>query len=414
MKKGLNKDEEARKFSVKNEAIYYNGKKMLTNNIYPFEKYRFQKEYLSYGGSGIVYIAKHTFLQKNQIIKFYYPTDEISLDKNKLEIQKNSDSNLREIVANYHDAGIVDYPQNILYSIMDYMNDYLTFDDWITKRDAVFEELDENPDISKIDQGLGVIFSKTLNVAIGFLKTYLFMISKSITHGDLNKGNILVGDNFPEPPSDNRALLNRLIRENYNEIGYLEAVDVKFIDLGTSQIEETDRTYGNQRDGWLVFDTLRRLFKILLPKNKSLKQYLKYDIDNNNQKIMYSEIKELVKPDELASNLSRMIFFMNIIFGHIFNSGNSSVLLTINDEREINTIISNYPISAQDRTIDKNIMNSDTLSVINTLSKTTNENSVLWDNFFLDIKRNYPKLLNGYSIKFNRIQGEFDKRGSSI
>ena len=207
-------------------------------------------EELGKGTNGKVFKAKHKFLKQNVVIKVYaiFENNADSYkDKHKKEILKNSAFRFSKNQSVIFDAGeLKGCDRDVFYyCVMNYL-DGITLEEWIKCRD---EYKCYNPEflLSKIE----------FNAVLGFLFHCHNLIENDLnlylTHGDLNPGNIIMLNQ--NNPTDSEGFLK--FTNIYGD--YLVPMDVEFIDYGTSEWEETEKSIGVQRDIEFIFNNAKSI-----------------------------------------------------------------------------------------------------------------------------------------------------------
>ena len=339
--------EKTENLTIKNNKLYFNDSLVTEKSKYPFEKLEFIRE-IGEGANGKVYKVRHKVLKIYQVVK----VSKSDYQKNILESIKNTSGEVSEVIAVVSDAGIFDNPSETSYSIMSCINESISFSDWILCRDNLLkftqEEYNENP--LKIESyASGYIMQYSLSLAANFLYTYSKLHKASIIHGDLNPKNILIIDfilnedlfiNLDKYYNDNK--LNSEQKEKYKSkiedsirevtkhtvVGTIDFSNsiVKFIDLGTSKLESTNKSIGEDRDSNLILDNVRKILKPFF-RNSSLTNVLNIDVKKGR-------IQEKVKPSKLAGDVLRLIALINTMFGNM----HINVSIDISDRNEISDL----------------------------------------------------------------------------
>lgn len=343
--------EKTENLTIKNKKLYFNDSLVTEKSKYPFEKLEFIRE-IGEGANGKVYKVRHNVLKIYQVVK----VSKSNYHKNILESKKNTSAEVSEVIAVVSDAGIFDNPSETSYSIMSCINESISFSDWILCRDNLLrfanKEYNENP--LKIDSyASGHIVQYSLSLAANFLYTYSKLHKASIIHGDLNPKNILIIDSILnedlfinldkyyndnklnlEQKEDYKSKIENSIREviKHTAIGTIDFSNsiIKFIDLGTSKLESTNKSIGEHRDSNLILDNVRKILKPFF-RNSSLTNVLNIDVKKRR-------IQEKVKPSELAGDVLRLIALINIMFGNM-HSNNSINISDGNEISDLNRII---------------------------------------------------------------------------
>lgn len=296
-------------FTIVEKKLYFRDQLVLEEGTYPFNKLEFMKQ-IGEGANGIAYKVFHKILQIEQVIKI----SKSNYQKALLEAIKNSSTELSDVIAVVSDAGILNYPENTSYSVMSIVNNSISLKEWIDCRDNLLEfcedYLEESP-FKSISEYSGLIIQASLNLIVCLLNSYSKFVQNSTIHGDLNPHNILVRDSFFSSElhqklvkyftytEEERKLLRSLDSPINSIIDSLSSIrsrilpgtvssniyDVKFIDLGTSQIETTTRELGEQRDVDFILESTRKLLKPYFTGTSLLKFI---NLENVNGEFLFS------------------------------------------------------------------------------------------------------------------------------
>lgn len=272
-------------FTIVEKKLYFRGEEVLEEGNYPFGKLEFMKQ-IGEGANGRAYKVFHKILQMEQVIKI----SKSDYQKALLEAIKNSSTELSDVIAVVSDAGILCHPENTSYSVMSIVNNSISLKEWIDCRDNLLkfceDYLGESPFESFSDYS-GLIIQASLNLIVCILNSYSKFVQNNTIHGDLNPNNILVRDsffstelqqslveyfNYTKEERNSLELLDPSINSIVNNLNSIRSrilpgtvssniYDVKFIDLGTSQLETTTRELGEQRDVHFILDSTRKLLK---------------------------------------------------------------------------------------------------------------------------------------------------------
>lgn len=296
-------------FTIVEKKLYFRGEEVLEEGSYPFGKLEFMKQ-IGEGANGRAYKVFHKILQMEQVIKI----SKSDYQKALLEAIKNSSTELSDVIAVVSDAGILCHPENTSYSVMSIVNNSISLKEWIDCRDNLLkfceDYLRESP-FESFSYYSGLIIQASLNLIVCILNSYSKFVQNNIIHGDLNPHNILVRDSifsaelqrrlveyFKYTKEERNSLrfsdspINSII-DNLNSIrsrispGTVSSsiYDVKFIDLGTSQLETTTRELGEQRDVHFILDSTRKLLKPYFT-GTSLLQFI--NLENVNGELLFS------------------------------------------------------------------------------------------------------------------------------
>lgn len=296
-------------FTIVEKKLYFREQLVLEEGTYPFDKLEFMTQ-IGEGANGKAYKVFHKILQIEQVIKI----SKSDYQKALLEAIKNSSTELSDVIAVVSDAGILSYPENTSYSVMSIVNNSISLKEWIDCRDKLLEfcadYLRESPFKSSSEYS-SLIVQASLNLVVCLLNSYSKFVQNSTIHGDLNPHNILVRDSFFsaelqrrlveyfEYTKEERNSLEILAPPINSIINSLNSIrskispgtvsssiyDVKFIDLGTSQLETTTRELGEQRDVHFILDSTRKLLKPYFT-GTSLLRFI--NLENVNGELLFS------------------------------------------------------------------------------------------------------------------------------
>ena len=296
-------------FTIVEKKLYFRGEEVLEEGSYPFGKLEFMKQ-IGEGANGRAYKVFHKILQMEQVIKI----SKSDYQKALLEAIKNSSTELSDVIAVVSDAGILCHPENTSYSVMSIVNNSISLKEWIDCRDNLLKFCEDYLGESPFESFLyysGLIIQASLNLIICILNSYSKFVQNNTIHGDLNPNNILVRDsffstelqqslveyfNYTKEERNSLELLDSSINsiiDNLNSIrsrispGTVSSsiYDVKFIDLGTSQLETTTRELGEQRDVHFILDSTRKLLKPYFT-GTSLLRFI--NLENVNGELLFS------------------------------------------------------------------------------------------------------------------------------
>lgn len=299
-------------FEIIEEQLYFEGKSVLEGGQYPFNKFVFIDK-IGEGANGVTFKVFHKILQMDQVVKI----SRSNYQKNLLEAIKNSSTSISDVIAAVSDAGILGYPANTSYSVMPLINNSISFSDWISCRDKLLRfcnEYFEESSFKSNSQYSGQIIQSSLNLSISLLSTYSKFIKNNIIHGDLNPNNILIKDSvfnaevlksleeyFKYQNGDRKSsfrfdcAVNRILATLQQlrrkvSVGTITSsfFEVKFIDLGTSQLETTNRDFGEQRDVYFILDSARRLLKPFF-NGTSLNNFLNLEKVNGDLLLSFND-----------------------------------------------------------------------------------------------------------------------------
>ncbi len=296
-------------FTIVEKKLYFRGEEVLEEGSYPFGKLEFMKQ-IGEGANGRAYKVFHKILQMEQVIKI----SKSDYQKALLEAIKNSSTELSDVIAVVSDAGILCHPENTSYSVMSIVNNSISLKEWIDCRDNLLkfceDYLGESP-FGSFSYYSGLIIQASLNLIVCILNSYSKFVQNNTIHGDLNPNNILVRDsffstelqqrlveyfNYTKEERNSLELLDPPINSIVNNLNSIRSrilpgtvsssiYDVKFIDLGTSQLETTTRELGEQRDVHFILDSTRKLLKPYFT-GTSLLRFI--NLENVNGELLFS------------------------------------------------------------------------------------------------------------------------------
>lgn len=277
------------KISIQNGEILFNNKSLLKDGFSPFHNLEFISQ-LSYGANGIVFKVMHKILKIEQLVKLYFVENADSRDKALTESKKNSTVSMADTIARVYELGIIEEPTEIVYSIMEFVENSITLKEYLETRKRFWEILSDLCPSEKLIQSnsiFGIAFQESINIAAYFIRAIAYLIKNNLRHGDLNPGNILICNSMfslglleymekyqeCDIESDEKESLVNLIRNyysNYEIRGSIKVSEVdedrlavKLIDLGASHIEPSTVEKTNQRDTWFIYSTVYQLLSPL-------------------------------------------------------------------------------------------------------------------------------------------------------
>lgn len=296
-------------FTIVEKKLYFKDQLVLEEGNYPFDKLEFMMQ-IGEGANGKAFKVFHKILEIEQVIKI----SKSDYQKALLEAIKNSSTELSDVIAVVSDAGILSYPENTSYSVMSIVNNSISLKEWIDYRDNLLkfcEDYLEESLFKSISEYSGLIIQASLNLIVCLLNSYSKFVQNSTIHGDLNPHNILVRDDF-----FNVELQQKLVeyfsytKEERNLLRFRDSpinsiidslnsfrstispgtvssnrCNVKFIDLGTSQLGTTTRELGEQRDVHFILDSTRKLLKPYFT-GTSLLRFI--NLENVNGELLFS------------------------------------------------------------------------------------------------------------------------------
>lgn len=320
-------------FTIVEKKLYFRGEEVLEEGSYPFGKLEFMKQ-IGEGANGRAYKVFHKILQMEQVIKI----SKSDYQKALLEAIKNSSTELSDVIAVVSDAGILSHPENTSYSVMSIVNNSISLKEWIDCRDDLLkfceDYLGESPFESFSDYS-GLIIQASLNLIVCILNSYSKFVQNNTIHGDLNPHNILVRDsffstelqqrlveyfNYTKEERNSLELLDPPINSIVNNLNSIRSrilpgtvssnmYDVKFIDLGTSQLETTTRELGEQRDVHFILDSTRKLLKPYFT-GTSLLRFI--NLEDVNGELLFS-FNDPMFDDMLSKNIEKDFGILNAV-----------------------------------------------------------------------------------------------------
>lgn len=319
-------------FKVKRGRLYYDNKPIGTCKCHPgFERLRFEDEPLSEeGANGVLFRASHQILNIQQAIKVWRPEKASDFKKAKNEAKKNANRDLGNSVAHINDAGIYEYPSKIFFAVMEIVNNAKTLKEWIKLRNLSLQELESDAKTDKMRLQTLKLRScaQALNVTSGLLLCTSALYENQMTHGDLHAGNLLILDN-------EKTRTNLLQFTDIGTPGSLTPVDIRIIDIGTSEATGTNRQIGEIRDVDKLIQNTRAILSPLLTYFKtSLTEWLTLENVKEKQQSLsiWTHDNTPISPAVLAGDLLRLIIVLNLILGFATNAPNKKGYLALEDE----------------------------------------------------------------------------------
>lgn len=176
---------------------------------------------------------------------------------------------------------------------MEFVENSITLKEYIDKRNSfldILKEIEPEEHLLKKKSLFGPLFQESINIASYFLRSVSYLVKNNIRHGDLNPGNILIGNSIFSKDfnskmtdyfrfkSENDVESQIYLKEsrelliyyknnflNHIKVGEVsqDGLQVKLIDLGASQVGASTIEKTNQRDSWLIYDTINQLLSPL-------------------------------------------------------------------------------------------------------------------------------------------------------
>ena len=240
--------------------------------------------FLGGGANGAAFRGRHKILGVDHVIKIYFPDEDFDnvapylTSKASLEAKKNALPELSQAIATVFHAGRYSYPIDLEYSIMDSISNPVTLREWQVNSEDFrkFIDIERSDESAKVRAArraerersikylkqIGILKSVSLNTAAGFLGAAISLFSTGISHGDLNAGNILFKDK-PRRPDFYEEFYRSLAQREI--LGSLNPHDTRLIDLGSSDVPGTTKSYGAYRDCFFLVDNIRKLLRFDFP-----------------------------------------------------------------------------------------------------------------------------------------------------
>ena len=259
-----------------------------------FKHFHFVKQ-LGHGANAVTFVVRHKLLNIEQLVKLYFIERDkaVLVEKALTESRKNSLVALSDSIARVYDLGIIRQPVVIVFSVMEFVENSITLKEYIDKRNEsldILKKIEPEECLLKKESLFGPLFQESINIASYFLRSVSYLVKNNIRHGDLNPGNILIGNSIfsidfnskiteyfrlksetdEESKIDLKELRELLSYYNNNFINHIkvgeisqDGLQVKLIDLGASQVGPSTIKKTNQRDSWLIYDTINQLLSPL-------------------------------------------------------------------------------------------------------------------------------------------------------
>lgn len=284
---------------IDNKLVYHNNI-LKEDDKYPFDKYIICRK-IGSGKNGDIFLLEHKFLKVKHVLKIY--KDDVIYEKALAEIRKTIPMSLPIRTPIYFAAGKLDKPLNNIYVIMTFVKDSITLEMWIKKRNKFKALLKNNDNDARYNFSL---LQNTLNLSFRIILDYTYINKNNITHGDMHSKNLLVCDSLSKSVYKFNIGSNKWYRKNFppvRAIGSLNVNDIIFtlIDFGSSQVHNTTKNYGVQKD---MYNLQNIINKLLRPYIGKISNYIEFDYNI---------------PLELGCDLLRITLFINLIIGYIYS-----------------------------------------------------------------------------------------------
>ena len=284
---------------IDNKLVYHNNI-LKEDDKYPFDKYIICEK-IGSGKNGDIFLLEHKFLKVKHVLKIY--KDDVINEKALAEVRKTIPMSLPIRTPIYFAAGKLDKPLNNIYVIMTFVKDSITLEMWIKKRNKFKALLKNNHNDARYNFSL---LQNTLNLSFRIILDYTYINKNNITHGDMHSKNLLVCDSLSKSVYKFNIGSNKWYRKNFppvRAIGSLNVNDIIFtlIDFGSSQVHNTTKNYGVQKD---MYNLQNIINKLLRPYIGKISNYIEFDYNI---------------PLELGCDLLRITLFINLIIGYIYS-----------------------------------------------------------------------------------------------
>lgn len=381
-------------FKVKRGRLYYDNKPIGTCKCHPgFERLYFEKDPLSEeGANGVIFRASHRILDIQQAVKVWRPEKASDFKRAKNEAKKNANRDLGNSVAHINDAGIYEYPSGIFFAIMEIVNNAKTLKEWVKVRNLSLRELesDEKTDKKRLQDLKLRSCAQALNVTSGLLLCIGTLYENEMTHGDLHAGNLLIPDN-------ENTRTNLLQFTNIGTPGSLIPVDIRIIDIGTSEATGTNRQIGEMRDVDKIIQNTRDILSPLLTHFKtSLTEWL--TLENVKKKpqglSIWKHDNAPISPAILAGDLLRLTIVLNLIFGFATNAPNKKGYLRL--EKDEVSAFNNSFSSKKISNMEISFKFGGSQNKLDYYSEISSGLSINWPKVWESIARKYPAITSYY------------------
>ena len=294
---------------IDNKLVYHNNI-LKEDDKYPFDKYIICEK-IGSGKNGDIFLLEHKFLKVKHVLKIY--KDDVINEKALAEVRKTIPLSLPIRTPIYFAAGKLDKPLNNIYVIMTFVKDSITLEKWIKKRNKFKALLKNNYNDDRYSFSL---LQNTLNLSFRIILDYSYINKSNITHGDMHSKNLLVCDSLSKSVDKFNIGSSKWYRKNFppvSAIGSLNVKDIIFtlIDFGSSQVHNTTKNYGIQKD---MYNLQNIINKLLRPYIGKICNYIEFDYNT---------------PLELGCDLLRITLFINLIIGYIYSK---TTIKNVSDE----------------------------------------------------------------------------------
>lgn len=257
---------------IDNKLVYHNNI-LKEDDKYPFDKYIICEK-IGSGKNGDIFLLEHKFLKVKHVLKIY--KDDVINEKALAEVRKTIPLSLPIRTPIYFAAGKLDKPLNNIYVIMTFVKDSITLEKWIKKRNKFKALLKNNYNDDRYNFSL---LQNTLNLSFRIILDYSYINKSNITHGDMHSKNLLVCDSLSKSVDKFNIGSSKWYRKNFppvSAIGSLNVKDIIFtlIDFGSSQVHNTTKNYGIQKD---MYNLQNIINKLLRPYIGKICNYIEFD-----------------------------------------------------------------------------------------------------------------------------------------
>ena len=392
--------QDATRFSICEGLLCIDGKPIGDDpHSHGFNHLRFNRQ-LGSGASGTVFSAENEVIKVEQAVKVYLDEPDMSekSEKPSLEAIKNANRALSRWIASVNDAGAYEYPVPISYSVMEMIPSAQTLGSWLKERNEVNGEINSTYRKQSPDREFTLrLMAQSVDVAAGLLNPVLGLHHASVIHGDLNLGNIMLLSSEQSPAGNSLASLSQL------RPGSSQQVCVRLIDLGTSQLKQTSKEYGNMREVNCLMEDFKKILKpITLNLQTSFKNW--FNLEEINSGIDVSEKcwhekgvqgSDSVNAIEVSGDLYRLTAFLTLLIGYMWNYEKGSTEQF--DAREISDFSS---IMSGRRMNEMGCFDAGFLSTWDNVDHSSKGKLIDWGNVISDACKYYPPL-GQYEISYD-------------